>query len=189
MSKFALLFLCNFAVIAMAVSAAIPPFDLNSIPEEYRDLIPPEVTTFYNELTEEDKQILKEIAGRHEEFQTEDQALEALKAKSEKLYNKAVELRNMVKNKIDSLNPDAKEFVNRVIEQLKSLRPKPGDKPNLEELRKQANEIIEKFKALGEEAKESLKSNFPKISALVQNEKFQKLAQSLLKPEGTATAA
>jgi TRAP-type C4-dicarboxylate transport system substrate-binding protein len=51
-------------------------------------LVPPEVTTFYNELTEEDKQILKEIASRHEEFQNEDQALEALKTKSEKLYNK-----------------------------------------------------------------------------------------------------
>lgn len=54
----------------------------------FTDLVPPEVTNFYNELTEEDKQILKEIAGRHEEFQNEDQALEALKAKSEKLYNK-----------------------------------------------------------------------------------------------------
>lgn len=54
----------------------------------FSDLIPAEVTNFYNELTEEDKQILKEIAGRHEEFQTEDQAMDALKAKSEKLYNK-----------------------------------------------------------------------------------------------------
>lgn len=95
----------------------------------FTDLVPPEVTTFYNELTEEDKQILKEIAGRHEEFQNEDQALEALKAKSEKLYNKvgdwwnwlkndpvfqAVELRNLVKGKIDALNPEAKEFVTGV---------------------------------------------------------------------------
>nr|AFI80890.1 fatty acid and retinol binding protein [Radopholus similis] len=171
---------------ALALSGAIPAIDLNSIPEEYRDLVPPEVTTFYNELTDEDKAVLKEIAGRHEEFQTEDQALEALKAKSEKLYNKAVELRNLVKGKIDALNPDAKAFVNAMIEKVKALRPKPGEKPNLEELRKQANEIIEKYKALSEEAKESLKSNFPKITGVIQNEKFQKLAQSLLKPEATA---
>jgi hypothetical protein len=39
----------------------------------FTDLVPPEVTNFYNELTEEDKQILKEIAARHEEFQNEDQ--------------------------------------------------------------------------------------------------------------------
>jgi hypothetical protein len=71
-----------------------------------------------------------------------------------------VELRNLVKGKIDALNPEAKEFVNgvslrlvcqelysnclQVIEKMKSLRPKSGEKPNLEELRKQANEIVEK---------------------------------------------
>jgi hypothetical protein len=107
MSKLLVCILSALAFITVAHTAAIPPFDLNSIPEEYRgepkekksriyrqfpsllsDLVPPEVTTFYNELTEEDKQILKEIAGRHEEFQNEDQALEALKAKSEKLYTK-----------------------------------------------------------------------------------------------------
>nr|APT68073.1 fatty acid and retinol-binding protein [Pratylenchus penetrans] len=181
--------ICLLAFIAIAQAAVIPPLDLNSIPEEYRDLVPPEVTTFYNELTEEDKQILKEIASRHEEFQNEDQALEALKTKSEKLYNKAVELRNLVKGKIDALNPDAKEFVTGVIEKLKALRPKPGEKPNLEELRKQANEIVEKYKGLNDEAKESLKSNFPKITGIIQNEKFQNLAKSLLKPEGAAPAA
>ena len=180
--------LCLLAVLSLACSAAIPPLDLSSIPEEYRDLVPPEVTNFYNELTEEDKQILKEIAARHEEFQNEDQALEALKAKSEKLYNKAVELRNLVKGKIDALNPEAKEFVTGVIEKMKALRPKAGEKPNLEELRKQANEIIEKYKGLSEEAKESLKSNFPKITGIIQNEKFQNLAKSLLKPEGANAA-
>lgn len=51
-------------------------------------MVPPEVKTFYDELTEEDKQVLKEIAGRHDEFKTDEDALNALKEKSEKLYTK-----------------------------------------------------------------------------------------------------
>ncbi|KAL7078646.1 hypothetical protein ACQ4LE_002339 [Meloidogyne hapla] len=178
------------AISALACSTSnIPALDLNSIPEEYRDLVPPEVTTFYNELTEDDKLILKEIAKKHDEYATDEDALNALKEKSEKLYTKANELRNLVKDRISKLNPEAKTFVDTIIEKIKALRPKKDEKPNLTELRKEANEIIEKFKALSEEAKESLKTNFPKITGVIQNEKFQKLAQSLLKPEGAAAPA
>ena len=56
-------------------------------------MVPAEVTTFYNELTEEDKQILKGIAARHDEFKTDEEALNALKEKSEKLYAKVGEER------------------------------------------------------------------------------------------------
>ena len=176
------------ALLAAVYSNTLPALDLNSIPEEYRDMVPPEVKTFYDELTEEDKQVLKEIAGRHDEFKTDEDALNALKEKSEKLYTKASELRNLVKERIAKLTPEAKTFVDTIIEKMKALRPKKDEKPNLNELRKEANEIIEKFKALSDEAKESLKTNFPKITGVIQNEKFQKLAQSLLKPEGAAPA-
>lgn len=65
-------------------------------------------------MTEDDKAILKEIAQNHAQYENEDQALEALKAKSEKLHGKAVELRQHLKTKIDSLKPDAKAFVEGV---------------------------------------------------------------------------
>ncbi|UNP29113.1 hypothetical protein [Lysobacter gummosus] len=82
------------------------------------------------------------------------------------LEGKATELRNLVKNKIDALNPDAKFFVTSIIDKAKALRPKAGEKPTLEELRRSANEVGEKHKALSEEAKESLQSNFPKIYSM-----------------------
>lgn len=47
-------------------------------------------------------------------FQNEDQALEALKEKSPKLYEKAKALHTMVKEKIDSLKAEAKTFVTGV---------------------------------------------------------------------------
>ncbi|UNP29268.1 hypothetical protein [Lysobacter gummosus] len=82
------------------------------------------------------------------------------------IVGKATELRTLVKNKIDALNPEAKSFVTSVIEQAKALRPKAGEKPNLEELRNKGNEVGEKYKALSDESKESLKSNFPKIHSM-----------------------
>ena len=58
------------------------------------------------------------------DYENEEQALEALKSKSEKIYKKVVELRNLVKGKIDALNPDAKSFVvNAIIERLKAATP------------------------------------------------------------------
>nr|CAD2175410.1 unnamed protein product [Meloidogyne enterolobii] len=184
-------FAAILAIIAFSANGAsnLPALDMSSIPDEYKDLVPPEVTTFYNELTEDDKKILKEVAEKHSEYATDEDALNALKEKSEKLYTKANELRNLVKDRIGKLNPEAKTFVDTIIEKLKALRPKKDEKPNLTELRKEANEIVEKFKALSDEAKESLKTNFPKITGVIQNEKFQKLAQSLLKPEGAAAPA
>ncbi|KAI3421016.1 hypothetical protein GPALN_014643 [Globodera pallida] len=165
-------FLIGANVIAILYSAMLlpPPIDINSIAQQYRDLIPTEVTDFYNTLTEEDKYALKEVAERHAEFQTADQAMEALKPNSEKLYNKAVELRNLVTEKFDKLVPDAKAFITGLIEKAMSLRSKAGEKPNLEELRKGTNEIIEKFKALSEEAKESLKISFPKITEVIPSQ-------------------
>ncbi|MBT2748756.1 MULTISPECIES: hypothetical protein [unclassified Lysobacter] len=79
---------------------------------------------------------------------------------------KATELRNLVKDKIDALNPDAKEFVTGVIEKAKALRPKTGERPNLQELSRSGDEVAQKHRALSEDAKESLKSNFPKVHAM-----------------------
>jgi predicted nuclease with TOPRIM domain len=77
----------------------------------FADIVPEDVKDFYKDLTDEDKQVLKEIAQNHASYENEDQVLEALKAKNEKLYNKAKELHTHLKTKIDSLKPDAKAFV------------------------------------------------------------------------------
>jgi TRAP-type C4-dicarboxylate transport system substrate-binding protein len=175
-------FLIVSVVVACAYGASIP-FNMNALPEQFKEFVPEEVKTFYAELTEEDKAVLKEIASNHAQYETEDQALDALKEKSPKLYEKANALRTLVKDKIDSLNADAKTFVNSIIEKLRSLKPKGEEKPNLNKLRETANEVIEQYKTLSEEAKENLKATFPKITSVIQNEKFRKLAQGLLKTE------
>jgi len=176
-------------VLPQAEAAAIPITMPAKVPDEFKDFLPPEVTEFYNGLTDAEKNILKEIAANHAKYETEDQALNELKEKSDKLYNKAVELRQLLKTKLDALNPEAKEFIDSLVEQVKKLKPKGDEKPNLVEIRKKAAEIIEKYKALSDATKESLKSQFPKITSVIQNEKFQKLAQGLMKQEGAAAPA
>jgi len=161
----------------------------DAIPEQFKDILPAELIAFHKGLTPEDKAALKKVAENHAKYENEDQALEALKAENEKLYEKAVELRKLVKDKIDALIPDAKAFVNSMIHKVRALKPKADEKPNLAAIRKEASELIEKYKALSDEAKESLKAQFPKIHSVILNEKFQKIAQGLLKPEGSAAAA
>lgn len=80
----------------------------------FLEFVPDEVTTFYKDLTDEDKAVLKELAGKHATFANEDEALAALKNKSPKLHAKAEELRTLIKGRIDTLNPEAKTFVNGV---------------------------------------------------------------------------
>ena len=168
------------AAFVVCIYGATLPLNFNQLPEQFKEFVPDEVKNFYSELTDEDKQILKEVAAKHDSYETEDQALDALKAKSEKLYNKANELRTLVKNKIDSLKPEAKTFVNNIIEKLRGLRPKGDEKPNLNKLKEAAKGVVDQYKALSDEAKENLKETFPKITGIISNEKFQKLAMGLL---------
>uniref|UniRef100_A0AC34GTT8 Uncharacterized protein n=1 Tax=Panagrolaimus sp. ES5 TaxID=591445 RepID=A0AC34GTT8_9BILA len=158
-----------FLALVVAVAANALPYNFGAIPEQFKEFLPEEAKQFYADLTEDDKAILKEVALQHENFENEDQALEALKAKSEKLYEKATALRKLVKDKIDSLESEAKTFVENTISKLKTLRPKTGEKPNLTELRKAANEIIETYKKLSDAAKENLKGAFPKITSVIQS--------------------
>ncbi|WND80405.1 hypothetical protein [Lysobacter capsici] len=87
-------------------------------------------------------------------------------ATSYDILSRGIELRQVVKDKIDALNPDAKTFVNGVIEKVRSLRPKGGETPNLEELRSHGHEVGERYRALSDEAKENLKSNFPNVHSM-----------------------
>ncbi|KAI6215388.1 Fatty-acid and retinol-binding protein [Aphelenchoides besseyi] len=175
-------FVVLFSFFCLAMSATLP-LSIQQVPEQLKEVVPEEVKKFYAELTDEDKSILKDVAANHASYENEDQALEALKAKSEKLYNKATELRTLLKTKIDSLKPDAKAFVEGIIAKLRALKPKGEEKPDLKKIREVANEVIDTYKGLAEESKQNLQETFPQITNVIKNEKFQTLAQGLIKQE------
>ena len=175
-----------FSIFLAVVKGNALPMNFNQLPEQFKEFVPDEVKNFYAELTEEDKTVLKDLAAKHAEISTEDEALNALKEKSPKLHEKAVALRTLVHDKINALQPEAKGYVNGIVEKLKALKPKGDEKPNLNKLRETANEVIEQYKSLSDAAKTDLQTQFPKITSVVKNEKFQKLAQGLLKTDATA---
>jgi len=175
---------------SMLDAAAIPITMPAKVPDEFKDFLPSEVTVFYNDLTDAEKGILKEMAENHAKYETEDAALADLKEKSEKLFNKAKELKQMLNEKLEKLPEGARAFINSLIDEVKKLKPKGVDKMKLDEMRTKAKEIMDKYKALSEGDKAALTEQFPKISGVIRNEKFQKLAQGLLKTsEGAAAAA
>lgn len=92
-----------------------------SLPAALANDLPSEVTAFFLELTDEDKAVLKDLASRIQQFSDEEELLAALKEKSPKLYEKAAELRTLIRNKIDYLNPEAKSNLAQTFPKLASL--------------------------------------------------------------------
>ncbi|MGM9335820.1 hypothetical protein [Streptomyces murinus] len=138
-----------------------------SLPAALANVLPSEVTAFFLELTDEDKAVLKDLASRIQQFSDEEELLAALKEKSPKLYEKAAELRTLIRNKIDSLNPEANFFVQSIIEKVKSLKPLGSEEPDPARLREAVQEIVAQFNALSGEAKSNLAQTFPKLASLI----------------------
>ncbi|MCD9904705.1 hypothetical protein LUR56_40560 [Streptomyces sp. MT29] len=134
---------------------------------ELARILPLEASTFYLWLTNEDKAVLKEIASHAGDYANEDELLQALKEKSPRLYEKAVELRDLVKAKIDSLAPEAKTFVESVIEKVRSLKPKADEELDPEKVREAVQATVEQFRALSAEAKSDLTRTFPILTSLI----------------------
>ncbi|EYC30405.1 hypothetical protein Y032_0005g2636 [Ancylostoma ceylanicum] len=164
------------------------------------ELIPKEAKDFLTGLSDADKAVLKDIAKNYASYKNEDEALAALKEKSPELGEKAEKLHAMVKGKIDALGDEAKAFakeVRKAIEVEKSqeiidflqiiagarkiqAQVVAGNKPNLAELKEKAQSAINKYKALSDGAKEDLQKQFPILTSVFKNEKFQKMAETLL---------
>ncbi|VDK51593.1 unnamed protein product [Anisakis simplex] len=122
------------------------PASMSAIPEEFKEFIPEKVREFYKQLTPEDKEALREVVAGHADYANVDDALNALKEKNEKLYQKALE----------------------VFEKMRELRPAAGEKPNLEQVKTAVREVVDKYKALPEPAKQDLKTHFPTVTRLIQ---------------------
>uniref|UniRef100_A0AC35TIF5 Fatty-acid and retinol-binding protein 1 n=1 Tax=Rhabditophanes sp. KR3021 TaxID=114890 RepID=A0AC35TIF5_9BILA len=170
------------AVVAVtcAYANSVPSLHYDQIPDALKEFVPEEVKDFYKGLTADDRAVLVSLAKDHGKYVNEDDALNALKEKSEPLYNRAMVLHNLVKDKVNSLSEEPKTYVTALIAQLRSLRPAAGEKPDLTKVKEIASEYIAKYKALSEASKDELKTTFPKITAVIQNEKFQALAKGFL---------
>lgn len=89
----------------------------------------------------------------------------------------------MVKEKVNSLTEEPKKFAKELIQEARALRPVPGEKPDLNKLKEFGSKYIGKYKDLSDAAKTELRQVFPKMHALAENEKFQKLIKGFLNIE------
>ncbi|CAJ0942034.1 unnamed protein product, partial [Mesorhabditis belari] len=173
-----------FGVLALCLGVALaaPVNSFDEIPAQYRELIPEDAAKILKDLTAEDKVALKAIAERHKEFNNEDEAMAALKEKSPSTHEKVNKLHQMVRDKINSLNPEAKAFAKEVVAEARKIHAAyiSGNKPDLEELKAKAKEFIAKFKALPEEAKKDFEEKFPILTSVVKNPKVQEIAGKAL---------
>ncbi|KAK0418799.1 hypothetical protein QR680_013779 [Steinernema hermaphroditum] len=169
-------------LLIVAIQAVPLPFggSIDKIPADIKALIPKEVVEFYKGLTPEDKQIIKELGAKAKEFKSEQEAIEALKAKSESLYNRAKVIYDLVKSKVDALQPEANTFIKTTIAAVRALRPADGKSYDIPKVKETAKTIIGNYQALSAEAKADLQGQFPQITALIKNEKIKKIAKSLL---------
>ncbi|KAI1722053.1 nematode fatty acid retinoid binding protein (Gp-FAR-1) domain-containing protein [Ditylenchus destructor] len=178
-----------FALLAVVACVSAAPSAPRSGPEspeillqQIKAIVPQEVINAFT-LTEDERAALADMTSGRLTFETEEQAVEALNERSPQLYQKLLPVITVLKEKIESLTPEAKSFVFGVVDKVQSLKPNRGEKPNLKEIQKVVFKIIEQYKALSDEAKENLQASFPIITRVFQNEKFQKLIQNLLKKD------
>uniref|UniRef100_A0A0N5BSJ8 Fatty-acid and retinol-binding protein 1 n=1 Tax=Strongyloides papillosus TaxID=174720 RepID=A0A0N5BSJ8_STREA len=170
------------AVVGITVVAGNAlPYD--QIPAQFKEFVPEEIKEFYKGITHEDRAVLIEIAKNHDNFANEEEVIAALKEKSPALGEKAESLYKMVKDKVNSLSEEPKAFAKELVKEARALRPAPGEKPNLDKLKELVNKYIVKYKELSDAAKTELRQVFPKMHALADNEKFQKLVKGLLNVE------
>uniref|UniRef100_A0AC34PUA9 Fatty-acid and retinol-binding protein 1 n=1 Tax=Panagrolaimus sp. JU765 TaxID=591449 RepID=A0AC34PUA9_9BILA len=145
--------------------------DRNNINSKVEELIPKDARKFYNELSSEDKEILKDVVENGQKFATVDALLDNIKTRSSILYDKANSIIKEFNDSLDSLGPEAKKFVDDLIAHIRQLSPSIGINQAKEEL----FAIIERFKKLDPTSREELKNAFPVVTGVFQNPIFQSL--------------
>uniref|UniRef100_A0A1I7ZV50 Fatty-acid and retinol-binding protein 1 n=1 Tax=Steinernema glaseri TaxID=37863 RepID=A0A1I7ZV50_9BILA len=125
------------------------------------NLTPPEVVAFYRSLTDDDRVIIMDLASRLAHFKSEEDVVQALKEKSMSLFNRAKTMYDILKSRVDSLNPEAKAFMERIFLTVRGLRSASGTFPDIRLAKKHVRVITEDFWSLSLAAKAELQEHLP----------------------------
>ncbi|VDM81240.1 unnamed protein product [Strongylus vulgaris] len=105
--------------------------------------------------------------SNYAKYKSEEEFLEALKEKSLSLHKKLSKFQAFIKSKIDSLQDEAKRFVEAMLADLSALTTQilAGGKLPLEGIKKTAKGHVSEFEKLSDTAKEDLKKKLPKLTS------------------------
>lgn len=92
-----------------------------------------------------------------------------LEAKHPDLAKKVANTMGKFEEKLEKLTPDGRTFIGSVIKELQKLKTE-------KDLKAVAKQLISSWNDLGDEAKESVKEQFPSIPKVLSSEKFEAIA-------------
>ncbi|PIO65952.1 nematode fatty acid retinoid binding protein [Teladorsagia circumcincta] len=90
-------------------------YTLDDIPAQYKELMPKEAKNFLTSLSKADKAAIMEIAKNAAQYNTEEEALEALKVKAPELGARVEKIYDTMKKRIEALGPEAKHYVKEIM--------------------------------------------------------------------------
>ncbi|KAH7719237.1 Fatty-acid and retinol-binding protein 1 [Aphelenchoides avenae] len=141
-------------------------FNVEDMPQEFRDFIPKDMQDLYKSLTPAEIKTLKRAHARHVDT---DQIMASLKKIDPKLFEKVNKLWLKYKAGIDRLNPDAKEFAEEVLRNLNALRAS-GQLLDKGKMKDAAGLLVLRYDTLDDDAKSSIKQQFPQIAKTIDSE-------------------
>ncbi|PIO69001.1 nematode fatty acid retinoid binding protein, partial [Teladorsagia circumcincta] len=147
------------------------------------ELLPDEVKNFVKGLSESDKAILREVAHKYDEQHKSDEAaIAAIKAKSPELGARVENIHNTLQQKIEALNPEARDFAKEMYALTRKLHLESvaGRKPSVLEITELTQKAIDRYKALPKSAQDELKKQFPALVHGFTSKKFHKMVARML---------
>jgi len=146
--------------------------------EQVQEIVPVEAMQFFQSLTSQDKEVLKNVLSKGSSYTSVRDLLADLRMNSTTLYDKTVAIVSQMRQTIASLSKPARAFIDDTATQLNaSVNNRFFD---AEKLKIEANLIVKRFRGLDTKTQEELRRAFPMVTKVVYNNVFQTLAIGLL---------
>ncbi|TKR64818.1 hypothetical protein L596_025297 [Steinernema carpocapsae] len=128
------------------------------VPDDFIFLFRGETKYLFRSLSESDASLLKELQEAKTNYTSDEEALQALKSKSNSLHTEFLKYYKLCRAEVEPLTDEAKDFVKEVVEKIRSLKPEDGGRYKKRYIALASAEILYKYNNLSDAAKEDIKS-------------------------------
>uniref|UniRef100_A0A183CEQ5 DUF4476 domain-containing protein n=1 Tax=Globodera pallida TaxID=36090 RepID=A0A183CEQ5_GLOPA len=141
-----------------------------------KEVVPVEALDFYNQLTGQDKQVLRKVLAKADSYTSTSEVLKDLRNGSSTLYDRAVQVVTSLRSIITRLSPPARTYIDESTEQLRNAL---GDGFSRANLKAQVQQLVSRYRQLDLATKVELRETFPTVASVVDNPLLQTLASGL----------
>ncbi|KAK0420173.1 hypothetical protein QR680_014552 [Steinernema hermaphroditum] len=126
------------------------------IPDDFIILLREESTLLFRDLSDADKATLKDVQSQKKTYKGDEEALQALRDRSETLYAQFNHYYKLCRSEVEPLGNEAKNFVYEVVEKIRSLRPADGERYKKRYLLLASGEVLYKYNTLSDKARDEI---------------------------------